>query len=140
MIIKWKDEYSCFDQTIDVQHSKMIDMLNEMNEIAREIADGVDSYDKIVEIFNELKEYTVYHFGHEEKLFEEHGYDSFNVKIQKLEHKSFFHKVSALNLYELDEKQDETVDSILDFLSNWLEHHILDVDKKFGEFLKDNAG
>lgn len=137
MIIKWRDDYSCYDPVIDAQHLKMIDMINEMNEIARQVEDGIDSYDRIVEIFNELKDYAVYHFGHEEKMFEKHCYDSFNTKIQKLEHKSFYHKVRAINLYELDEKQHETVNSILDFLSKWLEHHILQLDKKFGEFLNE---
>jgi len=137
MIIKWKDDYSCYDPVIDEQHSKMIDMINEMNEIAQLVEDGVDSYDRIVEIFNGLKEYAVYHFGYEEKMFEEHGYDSFNTKIQKLEHKSFYHKVSAINMYELDENQQETVSSILEFLSKWLDHHILHIDKKFGEFVRD---
>jgi hemerythrin len=139
MIIKWKDEYSCYDPVIDEQHAKMIDMINEMNEIAQLVEDGVDSYDRIVELFNELKDYAVYHFGHEEKMFEETGYDAFNTKIQKLEHKSFGHKVMAINLYELDENQHETVSSILDFLSKWLDHHILHIDKKFGDFLRDKT-
>lgn len=137
MIIKWRDEYSCYDPVIDAQHSKMIEMINEMNEISKLVEDGVDSYDEIVELFNELKEYAVYHFSHEEKMFEEHGYDSFNTKIQKLEHNSFKNKVSAIDLYELDENQQEAVNEILDFLSKWLDHHILQIDKKFGEFLRD---
>lgn len=137
MIIKWRDEYSCFEPTIDAQHAKMIDMINEMNEVFVLVEDGVDSYDKIVELFNGLKDYAVYHFNQEEKLFEEHGYDSFNTKIQTLEHKSFINKVAAINLYDLDEKQQETVGSILDFLSKWLDHHILVIDRKFGEFLRD---
>ncbi len=105
MIIKWRDEYSCYDPTIDAQHARIIEMINEMNDVAKEIEDGVDSYDKIVELFEGLKEYAVYHFGYEEEKFKEHGYDSFNTKIQMLEHKSFTNKVSALNLYELDEKR-----------------------------------
>jgi len=136
MIIKWKDEYSCYDPVIDAQHAKLIELINEMNEVAKLVEDGIDSYDKLVELFNELKDYAVYHFDHEEKMFAEHGYDAFNTKIQSLEHKSFKNKVSSINMYDLDENQDETVMSILDFLSKWLDHHILKVDKTFGEFLK----
>lgn len=136
MVIKWKSEFSCYDKTIDEQHKKMIDMINEMNDLSL-FDDHVDRYDSIVEVFSSLKDYTVYHFGHEEKLFEQHGYDSFNTKIQKLEHKSFVNKVIAINLYDLDDNQNETLNSVLDFLSKWLEHHILDIDHKFGEFLRE---
>lgn len=136
MIIKWKPEYSCYDKTIDEQHKKLIDMINEMNELSL-YDDHIDRYDNILEIFSSLKEYAVYHFGYEEKMFEENGYDSFNTKIQILEHKSFVNKVIAINLYELDENQNKTISQVLDFLSNWLEHHILDVDIRFGQFLKE---
>lgn len=136
MIIKWKPEFSCYDKTIDEQHKKMIDMINEMNELSL-YDDHIDRYDNIVEIFSSLKDYAVYHFGHEEKMFEEHDYDSFNTKIQILEHKSFVNKVIAINLYDLDENQNETISDVLDFLSKWLEHHILDVDIRFGKFLKE---
>ncbi|MGI6124446.1 MAG: bacteriohemerythrin [Acetivibrionales bacterium] len=136
MIIKWKPEFSCYDSTIDEQHKKMIDMINEMNDLSL-YDDHIDRYDSIVEVFGRLKDYTVYHFNHEEKLFEEHGYDSFNTKIQKLEHKGFVNKVTSINLYDLDENQNETIMSVLDFLSKWLEHHILDIDRKFGEFLRE---
>ena len=136
MVIKWKEEFSCYDKTIDEQHKKMIDMINEMNELIR-YEDHIDRYDSITAIFNELKEYSVYHFRHEEGLFAEHGYDSFNTKVQTLEHKSFINKVAAINLYDLDENQNETLTGVLDFLSKWLEHHILDIDMKFGDYLRE---
>jgi len=136
MIIKWRPEYSCYDKTIDEQHMKMIDMINEMNELSQ-YDEHIDRYDKILEVFSGLKDYAVYHFGYEEKMFEEHDYDSFNTKIQILEHKSFVNKIKSIDLYELDEKQNETISDVLDFLSKWLDHHILQIDKKFGEFLKE---
>lgn len=138
MVIKWRDEYSCYDETIDMQHRKLIELINDMNEIAK-LDDGLDRYDEMVSIFEELKDYAVYHFGHEEKMFAEHGYDSFNTKIQVLEHKSFVNKVSSINLYDLDEDQIGTARDLLNFLSKWLDHHILVIDKKFGEFLKEKA-
>jgi len=77
MVIKWKDAYSCYDPAIDEQHKKMMDMINQMAEIV-ELNDDADHYDELLEIFNALKDYAVYHFSHEEKMFEESGYDSFN--------------------------------------------------------------
>ncbi|NLM74756.1 MAG: hemerythrin family protein [Clostridiaceae bacterium] len=136
MVIKWNDKYSCFDETIDAQHKKLIDMINEINELA-ELDDGYDRYDDIVRIFEGLKDYAVYHFSYEEKMFEENGYDSFNTKIQKLEHNGFVKKLESIDLYEIDEDQIGAVRDLLDFLSKWLDHHILDVDMRFGEFLRE---
>jgi len=115
-----------------------MDMINQMNEII-ELGDEYDHFDEIVSIFEELKQYAIYHFAHEEKMFEETGYDSFNTKIQQLEHKSFVHKVAGINLYELDENQIGTAKEVLDFLSQWLDKHILGTDKRFGEFLREKA-
>lgn len=136
MIIKWKPEFSCYDRTIDEQHKKMIDMINEMYELSL-YDDHIDRYDSIVEIFSSLTDYAIYHFGHEEKLFKEHDYDSFNTKVQIHEHKSFINKVATMSLYDLDENQNKTISTMLDFLSKWLEHHILLIDKRFVEFLKE---
>ncbi|HHU90067.1 MAG TPA: hemerythrin family protein [Clostridiaceae bacterium] len=134
MIIKWRPEYSCYDKTIDEQHKQLIDMINEMYTLSL-YDDHIDRYDSIVEVFSRLKDYAVYHFSHEEKMFTEHDYDSFNTKLQILEHKGFVNKIASIDLYEVDENQNETISNVLDFLSKWLEHHILEVDKKFGEFL-----
>lgn len=136
MIIKWRDEFSCYDKTIDEQHKKLIDLINEINDLTQ-YDDHIDRYDNIVEVFNELIEYSKYHFSHEEALFEEHGYDTFNTKVQIGQHKSFVDQVSAIDLNDLDENQSETLESILDFLSTWLEQHILGIDKKFGDFLRE---
>ncbi|MGI6084272.1 MAG: bacteriohemerythrin [Acetivibrionales bacterium] len=136
MIIKWKPEYSCYDKTIDEQHKKLIDMINELNDLSL-YDDHIDRYDSMVEMFSQLKDYAVYHFGHEEKMFEEHGYDSFNTKIQILEHKGFVNKVTSINLYEMDDNQSGTIAGVLDFLSKWLDHHILDIDIKFGNYLRE---
>lgn len=135
-MIKWKDDYSCYENSIDEQHKRMIDMINQMNEIA-EMNDGHDRYDEIIEVFKGLTEYTEYHFSSEEKLFEKYSYGAFDTKIQKLEHKSFFHKVKAINLYDLEEDQTNTVRKVVEFLSKWLDQHILVTDKRFGEFLRE---
>jgi len=46
---------------------------------------------------------------------------------------------ALINLYDLDENQMDTARNVLDFLSRWLDHHILVIDKKFGSFLEENT-
>ncbi len=137
-MIKWRNDYSCFDRTIDDQHLKIFEMINQMLAIV-DLDDGFDHYDEILGLLEEVKNYTVYHFSHEEKLFEQEGYDSFSTKLHVLEHKSFIKKVSEIAIDEIDEDQTMAVRKVLDFLCTWLEQHILDTDRKFGQFLKDKS-
>lgn len=137
-MIYWIEEYSCFDLDIDAQHKKLIELLNSMEEIV-ELQDGYDHYDEIVSVFNELKNYTVYHFSYEEKLFEKHNYDPINTKLHKLEHKSFINKVSEINFDDIDRDQIKSVKNILEFVEKWIDQHILSTDIKFGDYLSKNS-
>lgn len=132
--MKWKEEFSCFDLEIDNQHKKLFDLLSELFEIVK-LKDSCDRYDEIMEIFQELGEYTLYHFNHEETLFEKYNYDSINKKIHILEHKTFIEKVNQINPNSIDEDQNGISLEIVLFLAKWVEDHILQTDKKFGEFL-----
>jgi hemerythrin len=41
-------------------------------------------------------------------------------------------KISGYNLAEVDEKQKDVILGLLDFLNDWLIHHILENDKLIG--------
>jgi len=134
--MKWKDEYSCYDSGIDQQHMRLIQLIDNMEEIL-DLNDDYDHFDEIVRIFNELKEYTVYHFKYEEELMEKSNYDTTSIKIQRLEHKSFIKKIDGIDFDEIDKNQIESVKQMLVFTAKWIEQHILGTDRNFGEFLKE---
>jgi hemerythrin len=138
MKIKWNESFSCFEPTIDAQHMKMVELINDMEELAS-LNDGLDRYDEIMAIFKELKEYTVYHFSTEESLFEKYGYDSFNVKVQKHQHQGFIEKIKAIETREIDDNQYGVLHELLDFVSQWLTNHILHTDKQFGVFIQESS-
>ena len=52
---------------------------------------------------------------------------------QKAEHEEFVEKISSFDLTNLDENQKDAIIEILDFLANWLIHHILESDKLIGK-------
>lgn len=126
-LIEWRDNLSVNIREVDVQHKKLIAMLNELHDAmmkgkGREVLNN---------ILNGMAEYTVTHFATEERLMREYNYPGY-VK-HKYEHDQFVKKV-----YEFKEKlgkgQISTIE-VLNYLSNWLKTHILGSDKKIGEYL-----
>ena len=129
-MLQWKEEYEVGVAEIDEQHQKLIDIANRVYELMRnELA--LDKYDQIVEILQELKEYTVYHFHFEEGLMQKAKYKKrFSHKIL---HQNFLAQVEAVDLSAVDENQDAYLVQIMDFIANWLIDHIVGEDKKVGQ-------
>lgn len=132
-MLQWKEEYEVGVVEIDEQHQKLIDIANRVYELMRnELA--LDKYDQIVEILQELKEYTVYHFHFEEGLMQKARYKKrFSHKIL---HQNFLAQVEAVDLSAVDENQDAYLVQIMDFIANWLIDHIVGEDKKVGQSVR----
>ena len=135
-MFKWKEEFTCYNEDVDNQHKRLFELVTDLYDIVK-LKDDYDHFDEIAAIFKELSEYTVYHFGYEEELFDKYNYDPINKKLHKLEHKSFINKVSEIDLNEMDENQRGISIEIVMFVAKWVEDHILETDKKFGEFMKE---
>ena len=132
-MLQWKEEYEVGVAEIDEQHQKLIDIANRVYELMRnELA--LDKYDQIVEILQELKEYTVYHFHFEEGLMQKARYKKrFSHKIL---HQNFLAQVEAVDLSAVDENQEAYLIQIMDFIANWLIDHIVGEDKKVGKSVR----
>lgn len=132
-MLQWKEEYEVGVAEIDEQHQKLIDIANRVYELMRnELA--LDKYDQIVEILQELKEYTVYHFHFEEGLMQKAKYKKrFSHKIL---HQNFLAQVEAVDLSAVDENQEAYLIQIMDFIANWLIDHIVGEDKKVGQSVR----
>ena len=132
-MLQWKEEYEVGVAEIDEQHQKLIDIANRVYELMRnELA--LDKYDQIVEILQELKEYTVYHFHFEEGLMQKAKYKK--RFSHKLLHQEFLAQVEAVDLSAVDEEQDAYLVRIMDFIANWLMEHIVGEDKKVGQSVR----
>lgn len=132
-MLQWKEEYEVGVAEIDEQHQKLIDIANRVYELMRnELA--LDKYDQIVEILQELKEYTVYHFHFEEGLMQKAKYKK--RFSHKLLHQEFLARVEAVDLSAVDEEQDAYLVRIMDFIANWLIEHIVGEDKKVGQSVR----
>lgn len=125
-MIKWKDEYSIGVDSIDVQHKELFEIANRSYDLLKNQL-IMDKYEKIIEIIDELKNYTVYHFQSEENYMQKIGYKKF--LSQKVAHNDFLEKMDNIDVEQIDDGQNEYLIGILDFVSEWLIEHILKEDK-----------
>ena len=133
-MIEWNEKYELGIDIIDQQHKQLIKISNKLYELLTNATYGSDIYDDIVEVIDEIKEYTVYHFTTEENLLAKYGYFSLDDHI--LQHKDLISKIEDLNLTNLDEDQVIYGKKILNYLINWIFKHISGTDFLYKEFLK----
>lgn len=128
-----KPEIPVFDDTfktgielIDEEHKMLFSIIGKVHTIIQtELVH--DKYDAILDILDELKEYTRVHFADEEKYMREIAYDG--LAQQEILHQKFIDKLNELDLADVDENQEAYLYDFLDFLQKWLVSHILKVDK-----------
>jgi hemerythrin len=125
-----KEEYKIGIELIDEQHKKLFELADKAYMLLKDEF-SLDKYDKIVEIVEELKEYTIFHFKSEEEYMESINYK--RLFTQKIEHEKFIKALDGIDLRHLDQNQDESLVKMLNFLNEWLTEHILGNDKLIGE-------
>lgn len=115
---------------IDNEHAHLFELLNKTDAALH--AEDADVAAITSRLLNELYEYAVTHFAHEEAYML--SIDDPELNRQATEHEAFRNKVtSAMNAGELTL---ETAQDLLTFLARWLYHHILGSDILIGKFKK----
>ena len=125
-----KKEYFTGIDFIDEEHTKLFAIANEVYELLTNQFIP-DKYDYILKVVGDLKDYTKYHFHHEEEYMESIGYKK--LLSQKVAHNDFIEKMDKFDVDSIDEKQKETLLDLLSFLTTWLVEHILRKDTLIAE-------
>ena len=120
----WHPNYSVFVKELDDQHKHIIDMLNELYDAYLQNSHK----EKVDSIIEQMFEYANVHFATEEKYFKDFGYEDAANHI--LQHESFFEEVKKMRT---EYNQNKTMLSlkVINYLQEWLIHHILNEDKKY---------
>ncbi len=126
---KWDAKFSVGIDSIDNQHKKIIELINEL--YGAFVDKRTD--DIMGRILHEMADYAIYHFKYEENLLEQSGYpltakhieehDAFNLKVNEFKAKS------ALGKFQI-------TFTVLNYLKDWLANHILINDAKYSSHLK----
>ena len=125
---QWKDEYSVGIESIDLQHKKLINLINQL-QTAVDYSTG-ETFER--DALDELVEYTVTHFRYEEGLMEEHGYPDFEA--HRAQHDNMVKKVGDV-VANYKQNQHNAMKDATEFLKNWLIKHINGTDKQYSQYL-----
>lgn len=115
---------------IDKEHEHLFELLNNTNAALH--VPNADIANITKKLLNELYEYAIIHFAHEEAYMEE--IDDPELERQKREHEAFRNKVTSI-LFSTELTIDTTKE-LLTFLAKWLYRHILGSDVLIGKFKK----
>ncbi len=131
-LITWSDNYSVKVSTIDNQHKKLVEIINNLHD-AMKTGKGKEAIGKTL---NELVSYTKYHFSAEEEMMKKHNYPGFIA--HKREHDLLTQKVVD---FENDFRAGKSLLTleVMNFLKKWLVDHILNTDKQYVPTLASNG-
>lgn len=126
--IVWRDTFAIHVAQMDSQHKRLNEIANAIIEHLRQDADR----DALARVFDALADYTNHHFADEEKLMALYGYPGAGEHCRK-------HSELILQLHEYRERVlgGNVTDKagFLTFFESWLVTHIMDEDRKYGDFL-----
>jgi hemerythrin len=131
-MIKWTESLSIGNETIDSQHKELIQKINDV----LEACNRQQGKEKVVEVMQFLKDYTVKHFKDEENLMKKYQYPMYE------EHKKI-HEDLVKKVEDLDERIKRegvslsVVMTVNKTLVDWFVNHISKEDKKVGEYIKN---
>ena len=127
-----KPEYMTGIDLIDDEHRQLFAYANQVYELLQEEF-MPDKYDNIADVLQKLRDYTKQHFSDEEAYMESIGYK--RIFSQKVQHQEFINHLEKWNLQDIDnsENQDAVIAEMLEFLTDWLVHHIMEQDTKIGK-------
>jgi hemerythrin-like metal-binding protein len=126
--IEWKDEYSVGIDSIDQQHKKLLNLINQL-QTAVDYSTG-EQFER--EALDELVDYTKTHFTYEEGLMRDNDYPDFEA--HKRQHVVMFDKVREV-LADYEKDHDTAMANAAEFLKDWLIKHINGTDKQYSSYL-----
>jgi hemerythrin-like metal-binding protein len=123
---QWNQYFETGLPEVDAQHQHLVKLLNQLG-------DEVDSSmpARIDATLTALAEYTVYHFGCEERLMTEHGVAPEHQDAHRRTHQRFVAQVSDW-IATRHESGQLSLSQLVDYLANWLVFHILGDDQAMG--------
>lgn len=130
-IFPWNNHFNTGIETIDIQHRKLVVLLNRLATlvVSQSLLSSKSSDDELNNIFDELIEYTLYHFKTEEKIWNKDLNDDSLESEHQVLHQKFVDRVVQLKAQYTKKPLAKVADETLEFLTRWLASHILESDR-----------
>jgi hemerythrin len=131
-LFQWKDSYLVGQPQIDAQHKRLFELGDQLH--AAMIAGK--GKDVLTRTLGDLIDYTKRHFADEEKLMQQSNYPDY------IHHKELHDKLTAQVVQfqtDLGSGKSAVTIQLLQFLKDWLKHHIGETDRKIAVYLSQHA-
>ncbi|RDE25216.1 hypothetical protein DV711_06585 [Motiliproteus coralliicola] len=128
MIIEWSDELSIGIPEIDVEHKFLVALVNGLH--SKILAN--DSQQSLAETFSHLIRYTEKHFHNEEAVMRAIGFPL--LQRHQDQHLDLADHATELSRMYLSGAKSIDLE-LLEFLKDWIAHHILIEDSKIADYL-----
>lgn len=132
--ISWRDEFSTGITSIDDQHKRMLDLLNQLNFSDHNQTAHAPQTNRLLEILEELNNFAGSHFQHEEALMSEHLPSGDMTADHLVAHRTYWTIVMTLR-NRLVEGDMKTIGESVSHLNRWWIEHILKTDQELGREL-----
>jgi len=131
-LFQWNESYRVGHQEIDAQHKRLFQLAEELH-TAMAAGKGKQM---LSQTLANLISYTKSHFASEERLMQRYAYPDYAA--HKIEHDQLTNKVIA---FQNDFNAGRTMLSLdlMQFLKNWLGHHIGQIDQKVAAYIREKA-
>jgi diguanylate cyclase (GGDEF)-like protein/hemerythrin-like metal-binding protein len=128
---RWDTYFVTGVKEVDEQHLYLVGLINQFGHL---LAKNKLSLEDIESVYQELQDYTVYHFQEEEKIMETAGIDprfyGQHIKV----HADFLLKITEMHS-EISVENPAGSIHLLEFLTHWLVYHILGMDQNMARQL-----
>ncbi len=122
----WSSRFATGIDVVDKQHQDLFELINQLHSA---LQDPQIDLPTIHRIFDNLLQYTDYHFHDEERLMIEAGMEAASLDGHRQGHGLFAQQVELAAKND-DARSRESIQSLLDYLLNWLIFHVLDADQR----------
>lgn len=131
-VMKWSDRYAVGVEVIDRQHETLFRLIDNL---AKGIQSG-NPESTLQSVFDELNDYVRVHFETEHRLMAEHDFD--DAPMHQAKHRELEQSLNELIERAKAGKPWVSLET-MNFLRQWLYHHIDDTDRRFAEHLKSRG-
>ncbi len=131
-MIEWDDKYCVGVSIIDEDHKKFIDTINK----AIIVKENNDNPEGVKEVLNDMSNYALTHFATEETYMKEFNY--LEYQDHKEEHRNFSMKTIAY-LDKVIKGDYHVSNELIEYLKQWIVHHIQVTDRKYIDCFKENG-
>jgi len=128
--VRWSPDFAVDVERFDAHHKRLFALVDQLYRVMQ----SGSTTEHLKKVFDELLEYTGYHFSAEEAAFDHFGYPQCDT--HKVQHAELVREATRLRA-DLEAGKAMIAVDVMEFLRDWLTRHIKGCDKLYSSFFRD---